>query len=303
MNIKKATAKTRVPSAEGASPLHIDLARRIVRMIHEEHVPVGSRLNEKRLSELLGVSRTPVRAALGHLGELGFVERRQNQGAELIAMPTMPDPPEADAAQGDDLLVQIASDRRKGKLAEQVAEQDLMEAYGLSRAAIKNALARLADLGVVERKLGYRWKFVDAVYDATVQAEAFRFRLLIEPSGLLEPGFALPPGWADDMADQHQAFLNAKWTKASSVAFFEMNAAFHEGLAKASGNRFFHEALCRMNRLRRLNNYDWKHGADRVSVSCREHLRIIASLKEGNVGNAALLMRQHLELSSRLSTS
>ncbi len=58
-----------------------------------------------------------------------------------------------------------------------------------------------------------------------------------------------------------------------------------------------------MNRLRRLNNYDWKHGADRVSVSCREHLRILDLLKEGNVGNAALLMRQHLELSSRLSTT
>ncbi len=135
-----------------------------------------------------------MRAALGHLGDLGFVERKQNQGAELIAIPTMPEPSDAAVAQGDDLLVQIASDRRKGRLAEQVAEQDLMQAYGLSRAAIKSALARLADLGVVERKLGYRWKFADAVYDATVQAEAFRFRLLVEPSGLLEPGFRAAAG-------------------------------------------------------------------------------------------------------------
>ncbi len=41
-----------------------------------------------------------------------------------------------------------------------------------------------------------------------------------------------------------------------------MNAAFHEGLVKASGNRFFFESIRRMNRLRRLSNYDWKHGRD-----------------------------------------
>src|SRR5882672_4096948 len=58
---------------DGASPLHIGLARRIVRMINDDKVQVGTRLNEKRLSELLGVSRTPVRAALTLLGELGFV--------------------------------------------------------------------------------------------------------------------------------------------------------------------------------------------------------------------------------------
>ena len=296
------TKKATELSVENTSSLHVALAQRIARMIHEEGVPIGSRLNEKRLSELLGVSRTPVRSALGHLAELGFVERRMNHGFELAALPPLPAAvvSETERLQDDSLMVQIAADRRLGKLAENVSETDLMEAYGLSRTAIKDVLSRLADVGAVERKLGYRWKFIDSAYDATVQAEAYRFRLLIEPSALLEPNFALPAGWAEDMIAQHKVFAEARWLKSSGVAFFEMNAAFHEGLAKASGNRFFHEALSRLNRRRRLNNYDWKHGRERVGVSCWEHIMILEALRAGDVGRASILMRQHLDLASRL---
>lgn len=270
-------------------------------MLHEEEVAIGSRLNEKRLADVLGVSRTPVRAALSYMAELGFVQRKQNQGAELIALPPLPAAMENEESQDDALLVRIAAARHEGTLAEQVAEQDVMEAFGLSRAAAKSALARLADLGVVERKLGYRWKFLDGAYDLDAEEEAYRFRLLIEPAGIVEPSFALAAGWAGEMIDRHQAFMEARWVKTSGVAFFEMNAAFHEGLARASGNRFFLEALSRLNRLRRLVNYNWQHGRERVSISCREHIEILQALQAGNVGQGALLMRQHLDLASRLS--
>lgn len=292
--MKKATE----PSSNGSS-LPIELANRITRMLHGDAVAVGSRLNEKRLAEVLGVSRTPVRAALGYLEDQGFVLRKPNQGVELIAMPPLPSAEGSEEGQDDALLVRIAAGRHEGVLADQVAEQDVMQAYGLTRAAAKNALARLADLGVVERNMGYRWKFLDGAYDAQAKAEAYRFRLLVEPAGLLEPGFALPAGWAADMVAKHQDFLEARWTTSSGVAFFEMNAAFHEGLAKASGNRFFVDAVSRLNRLRRLANYDWQHGRERVGVSCREHIEILQALETGNVGHGAHLMRQHLELASR----
>ena len=278
------------------SSLHVELADRITRLLHEEGVPPGTRLNEKRLSEQLGVPRTPVRAALEHLASQGYVLRKANIGVELLSLPPLP-PPEIDT-QGDELLARIAADRRSGHLADQVAEQDLMVAYGLTRAAVKDALGRLAELGVVERKLGYRWKFFDNAY-AQAQPESYRFRLVIEPAAILEPSFALPPGWIVQMRAQHEAFLNIKWTASAGVAFFEMNASFHEGLAKASGNRFFFEALQKLNRLRRLSNYDWQHGRERVSVSCHEHMKILSFLEIGDVGNAAMFMRQHLELASR----
>ena len=279
------------------SSLHIELADRIARLLHEEAALPGTRLNEKHLSEQLGVSRTPVRAALEHLASQGFVLRKANIGVELLSLPPLP-PAEPDTRE-DELLVRIAEDRHSGRLADQVAEQDLMVAYNLTRAAVKEALGRLAELGVVERKLGYRWRFFDNAY-AQAKPESYRFRLVIEPAVILEPTFALPPGWIDQMRSQHESFLHIRWTASSGVAFFEMNANFHEGLAKASGNRFFFEALQKLNRLRRLSNYDWKYGRERVTVSCHEHLEMLKFLEVGDVGNAAMLMRQHLELASRI---
>ncbi len=143
---------------------------------------------------------------------------QQHRGVELLALPPLPGP-QTQPTQEDALLARIASDRRDGLLADQVSEQDLMQAYQLTRAAIKQALTRLAELGIAERKLGYRWRFLDGMYDAAARADAFRFRILVEPSSFIEPGYALPPGWAQDMAAQHQAFLDAPWTAASGVAF------------------------------------------------------------------------------------
>ena len=96
------------------------------------------------------------------------------------------------------------------------------------------------------------------------------------------------------------SFVAAPWTDASSIAFFEMNAAFHEGLAAGSGNRYFVAAIQRQNRLRRLSNYDWKHGRERVEVNCREHLEMLARLDAGDYELAALLMQRHLAVASRL---
>jgi DNA-binding GntR family transcriptional regulator len=270
-----------------------ELGHKIIRLMHQQGLAPGSPLNEARLAEQLGLSRTPVRSALRRLAMQGYVGY-QHRGVEMLALPPLP-PAGPLQLEDDQLLARIAADRREGRLADQVSEQDLMAAYQLTRVSTKLALTRLATLGVVERKLGYRWKFVEGVYDARARAEAFRFRALVEPSALIEPGYALPTAWARDMAAQHQAFLDAPWSAASGVAFFEMNAAFHEGLVQASGNRFFFEAIRRMNRLRRLSNYDWKHGRERADQSCHEHLRILQLLQAGDVGHAALLMRQHLE--------
>ena len=103
------------------------------------------------------------------------------------------------------------------------------------------------------------------------------------------------------MRRQHSAFLTRPWEDSLSVAFFETNAAFHEGLALASGNRFFVDAIRRLNRLRRLANYDWAYGPKRVEISCLEHLGILAALEAGDREGAAELMRKHLELASTVT--
>ena len=285
---------------ESMGRARLALRDRIAEWIRNEDLREGDRLNEQKLAEALGVSRTPIRAALDELEAQGFVERRRNKGVALVSPPPVAVADEAAPAGEDQLITRIAHDRQRGALADEVSERDLMQTYGETRATIKQALVRLADLGIVERRLGYLWKFQDAAWYREARVESYRFRLIIEPAGLLEPGFVLSPDWAAHMRIQHSAFLTQPWTEGSPVAFFETNAAFHEGLAQASGNRFLVDAIRRLNRMRRLSNYDWKHGRDRVEVSCHEHLGILAALESGNREGAAELMRRHLDVASRL---
>ena len=278
----------------------VDLGDRIAQWIRDEALQVGDRLNEQRLAEHLGVSRTPIRAALDQLEKQGFVQRRKNRGVELLAAPPVSNEP-VGATDEDALLARIAHDRQRSALPDEVSEKDLMECYGESRATIKQALVRLADLGLVERRVGYRWTFTNLDWYGEARIECYRYRLSIEPAAILQPEFSLPPDWAAQMRRQHSAFLTRPWEDSLSVAFFETNAAFHEGLALASGNRFFVDAIRRLNRLRRLANYDWAYGPKRVEISCLEHLGILAALEAGDREGAAELMRKHLELASTVT--
>lgn len=281
--------------------LQQDLADRIVQLVNEDGLSVGDLLNENSLARRLEVSRTPVRGALQHLENQGIVARRPNRGVELIALPQPAKAPPAVAIDEDEeWLVRIARDQRNGAFGQDISEVDIMRHYGLSRPTVQRVLSRLADLEMVERKPGYGWRFLTGMRDSATHDESYRFRMMIEPMGILEPGFHLEPGWIEHMRRLNNETLERPWHESSSVAFFEMNAAFHEGLAAASGNRFVHAAIRNQNQLRRFSQYDWKFGFERVVVNCREHLEMLDFLARGEREIASLLMRRHLERASRV---
>jgi DNA-binding GntR family transcriptional regulator len=283
-----------------ASRLQQDLAERILDLARDDGLAVGAHLNESVIARRLGVSRTPVRAAFARLEERGLVRRHPNRGLELIRPPGEA---AGDAAPSDPVelaLIHLAHERESGALADEFSEQEVMRRYGLGRPEAKRLLARLAELDMVERKPGYGWRFLQEPRDPRVHDERYRFRLLIEPMALLEPGFVLEAAWIEEMRRQHRATLAAPWRETSAISFFEMNAAFHEGLAAASGNRFIHSAIRRQNQLRRLSNYDWVFGFERVEVNCREHLQMLDSIEAGDLEVAAAQMRRHLQRASRL---
>ena len=108
-------------------------------------------------------------------------------------------------------------------------------------------------------------------------------------------------GWIEDMRGRHQEMLATPWSETASIALYEMNAQFHEGLVAGSRNRYWLVAIQQQNRLRRFTNYDWTFGHARVVVSCREHLDILDSLEAGDQAAAAELMRRHLDGAAKLS--
>lgn len=284
-------------AASRGSRLQREAAGRIRALLLQRETPAGTHLPELELSSKLGISRTPVRAALLLLAEEGLVEFRPGRGFFLRRTLGEAD---RDLRKGHDeeaeaLSVAIARDRLRGTLADDVSESDLMRRYGVTRAALTRVLRQLAEAGLVERRRGHGWSFLPALTDARGMRDAYRFRMIIEPAGLLEPGFRPDPAWLRSIRARHEKLLGPGKDQFSAVRFFEMNAEFHEGLARASGNAFLHKAVVQQNELRRFINYDWTYGADRVEVSIREHLAILDAIEAGSLEWAAALLRRHIE--------
>jgi DNA-binding GntR family transcriptional regulator len=130
--------------------------------------------------------------------------------------------------------------------------------------------------------------------------DSYRFRMIIEPAALLEPQFALDGDWARSIRARHEQYRNGGVKRFSSVAFFEMNAEFHEQLARSSGNTQLYLAVAQQSKLRRFLNYDWVYGQRRVEDSVREHLAILDAIEAGDRALAAKLLRAHIEGAARL---
>jgi DNA-binding GntR family transcriptional regulator len=285
------------------SRLQSELLGRILDVIRTDELAPGARLAEVALAERLQVSRTPVRAALSHLAQRGLVQRGKRRGYVVGATPAAARkaPPQPGPNDSDRLFRAIAHDRRMGKLPDEISEGDLMRRYDVTRATVQRVLVRLGEVAAVQRKPGHGWRFLPTISDPQARAESYRFRRVIEPSALLEPGYRLPPGWIEDMRGRHQEMLATPWSETTSIALYEMNAQFHEGLVAGSRNRYWLVAIQQQNRLRRFSNYDWTFGHARVVVSCREHLDILDALEAGDQARAAELMRRHLDGAAKLS--
>jgi len=287
---------------QAPSRLQRELSAGIMELIHGERLVPGTRLAEVALAERLQVSRTPVRAALKLLASRKLVRAGARRGyfvADVAsAPPKAPRKPSPDDT--DRLFLAIARDRRAGRLPDEVSERDLMQRYDATRPIVQRVLTKLAEVAAVQRKPGHGWRFQPIIADAQARDESYRYRMLIEPAALLEPTFKLDPAWAAEMRRQHQDMLAMPWSETASIALYEMNAAFHEGLAAASGNRYLLVAVQQQNRLRRFANYDWTFGHERVVVNCREHLAILDQLEAGQHEAAAALMRRHLEGAAKL---
>jgi DNA-binding GntR family transcriptional regulator len=288
-----------------ASRLQRELSAGIMELIRRERLAPGTRLAEVALAERLQVSRTPVRAALKLLATRKLVHAGARRGYFVAnAAPAPHKTPGKPAPHDTDrLFLAIARDRRAGRLPDEVSERDLMQRYDATRPVVQRVLTKLAEVAAVQRKPGHGWRFQPIIADAQARDESYRYRMLIEPAGLLEPGFRLDPTWAADMRRRHQDMLALPWSETASIALYEMNAAFHEGLAAASGNRYLLVAVQQQNRLRRFANYDWTFGHERVVVNCREHLAILDQLEAGQHEAAAALLRRHLEGAAKLKRS
>lgn len=280
--------------------LAVQLVSDIQNYITAQQLPAGTRLPERSLAEHFRVSRSPVRGALKQLAEMKFLHPHADGGYAVA--PTADDttntvatfPAEAVIQDDEATYLQIAQDRLNGLLPDRVTENELMRRYGATRSQLAAILRRMSHEGWVERLPGHGWAFISTLSSGETYGQGYRFRLLLEPAALLEPGYRLDEA-ALQRCQAEQAALVAGAVRAVSPAqIFDANTHLHETIASFSGNLFVMDALRRLNRVRRLMEYRKAVDRDQAERRCREHLMLIDLLLADQREAAADFLRLHL---------
>ncbi len=278
------------------SPLIPAMASRILETIRREAYPVGHRLKELELCALLGVSRSPVRKALQLLEGSGVVQSIPNKGFQLVragsdfeGLVLQVDPGVEEQA-----YLRMANDRISGQLPDEVAEANLMDRYGLSRLAVQRILHRMSREHMVDRKPGRGWIFRPLLNDAESHRESYRFRMIIEPAALLEPGYRIDMDELEKCRREQEDLLQGGIERATHEQLYRAGVHLHETIVAGARNRFLLDSLRTINQQRRVVEYGTRLDRSRLHGQCEEHLRLIDLLARGERMEAAHFLREHL---------
>jgi DNA-binding GntR family transcriptional regulator len=272
------------------------LATRIVEMIRRENYAIGHRLTELALSRELNVSRSPVRKALQYLEGQGVVNSLPRKGFQLaksayeLASVDLGTPETSD----EDLYLRIANERIHGDLPEEVHESDLMEQFGTTRLQIQRVLHRMARESMIDRKPGRGWVFRPLLTNSDSHRESYRFRMIIEPSAILEPGYQPDLAELEKCRREQEELLQGGIEKCSPAELFRAGVHLHETVVAGAKNRFLLDSLRTINQMRRVVEYGTRLDRSRLHQQCREHLALIDLLVKGERMEAAHFLRQHL---------
>ena len=290
-------ASTRGRKTRGRPPnrLQVQTAEQILDIIRHDGLRAGHHLTELSLCGRIGVSRTPVRAALQMLSDQGILVPRPRHGYVLARNGQDIDiPAELPMSADETLYRRLARDKVANRLAACVTETFLMRRYGASRNLVSAALSRLSEEGLVRRGRGREWAFIEILNSTSAQEESYQLRLMLEPAALLLPTFKADRDELVRLRGQHMSLLAADEIASRSREVFHIDASFHEQLARMSGNSFVLAAVRQQNRLRRLIEYQGYRDVSRVHAWCREHVAIIDAILRGAHRKASALLSLHL---------
>ncbi len=258
-------------------------------------------MTERGLSEAIGVSRSPIRAALKVLESKKVVSFIQGKGYFLKQVGPKLGKIVINAARPDDeaLYEKILRHRFLGQLPERVSEADFMRRYQVTRSALIKALMRMYQEGLIERSQGHGWLFAEFLGSEETYYASYEYRLAIEPMAILSANFKVDIQKTQSCLEKHRELLDRienDYDRLTGAEQFDLDAELHEMIVSFSANQFFENAIKHQNRLRRLVEYESFHKHERMKDSCEEHIKILEALISGQIEWASKLMARHLDL-------
>lgn len=184
------------------------------------------------------------------------------------------------------------------RAGQKLFDRDLAEELGVSRTPVREALGRLAMMGLVEAR-SRRGYFVPQ-YSPDEVSELYEFRKILEVSAArLAAQHARPEHIAE--FDRILTELDGMSPDPSNYAkIVELDLKIHRFIGEASCNKLLCQAI--HNLMDRVMCFLWVDWADpggstpeSITTSNREHKRLITMIKEHDADGAAVLLGNHID--------
>ena len=174
-------------------------------------------------------------------------------------------------------------------------EEEICKEFGVSRSPVRETLRMLEEHGLVE-KVPYRGC---TVKQPDVQAinELYDVRAILELAVVEQLAMApQPPDLLKACAQRWDELARVSvYAQVESLDLAQEDREFHEGLARATGNRTLFDMLGTVNeRLHFMRMFDITT-VERLWDTCSQHLRIVGSIGVGDAAAAKYAMQLNIE--------
>jgi DNA-binding GntR family transcriptional regulator len=276
------------------APVYAQAHNRLLHLLGEE-IPVGGRLPvQAELAGRCGASRTTIHHLLGHLGKSGVISEERNP--RLVRLPRKNDfLPEARALSRREEVEQGIMGMLVGgrlKPGDRFSELGLAHAHGVTTGTIREALLRLAHLGVFTKSNRKQWQV--AKIDEAMLNEMMDLRSVYEL-------FALDRYFQNDLSAEPFIHLLAEIKKLDRMnpiprdAFFRLDRDLHRAILEAAQNRYL---AGNFQFLWFPLHFQFLHhgfGPRLLRKGLLEHLGLLRAIVAGNRKRSLVLLKNHLE--------
>ena len=188
-------------------------------------------------------------------------------------------------------------------------ERQLAESLGVGRSAVREALAALEILGLVQVRPGSGTYLRDSMSellpttlswglmlsaDHTAQLSEVRTGLEVQAAVL-----AASRGDAEVLAVLHADLAAMEAATDDLPAFIEADAAFHLHLAQAAGNAVMADLLRTTRSLLRVWSERRLQTSEQALTACREHRAVLDAVAANDATAAAAAMSSHMRTAGR----
>jgi DNA-binding FadR family transcriptional regulator len=186
------------------------------------------------------------------------------------------------------------------------SENQLCTDYGVSRAVVREALARLHADGVtvtrkgagtyVQKQPGREFLRLSPIGGIADLMRCFEFRIALEGEAA---SLAAQRRRDDDLKAISEAFDELNEVNAAGELGIQEDIRFHAAIAAASRNQIFIQTLQALhihiwNGMNITRHISLTRNKDRLSLVQEEHSRVLNAIREGDREEARIAMRQHI---------